>query len=72
MNAVKWTIAIVGMLLLLFLYFVWPTPWQEWSAYEGKQKHLTLLRVNRFTGERQVGFPGMLGMVHWVHVDSRN
>lgn len=38
---------IYGVLILLFLVFVWPTP------YEYTRKHPDVVRINRFSGLRE-------------------
>jgi len=58
--------------LVAFAWFVWPTPWREWVVnyphVNGLGHHYSThvhYRVNVFTGERQWGYSGMLGMVDW-------
>jgi hypothetical protein len=50
-----WTRAGIALAVLLFAYFVWPTPWKCYfyhSEYWAK-----IVRVNRFTGEAEYVLP---------------
>ena len=62
----------LGTPALLFAWFIWPTPWCSWVQTidkVNKRGHHAYFyvhhRVNRFTGERQAGYAGMLGLVRW-------
>ncbi len=62
------------LLPLAFLYWIWPTPWQEWTTQEGLHhgKHSVYHRLNRLTGERQFGYPGIFGLTHWLPDSKRS
>ena len=50
-----------------FAFWIWPTPYREWAARGGKHGNSPFVhhRVNRFTGEKEHGYSGIFGMVHW-------
>ena len=50
-----------------FAFWIWPTPYREWVTHGGRYGRGPAVehRVNRFTGEKEHGYSGLLGMVHW-------
>jgi hypothetical protein len=56
----SWLKMIIGMLVLLFFWYVWPTPYR----YDHISRYL--VRMNRFTGKTEV----LQGYGGWIPVES--
>ena len=68
-------LAVISVVCIVsaFAFWIWPTPYREWAARNtwteksGKHRRWPMVehRINRFTGEKEHGYSGIFGMVHW-------
>ena len=60
-------VILVVSVMSAFAFWVWPTPYQEWTTRAGRHGSGPVVhhRVNRFNGAREFGFSGFFGTVNW-------